>query len=52
MTENDTTIELSSATKNLARKTAKVALIATAAVAAVLVLRSRLDSEDDVQATA
>ncbi len=50
MTENDTTIELSSAAKNLARKTAKVALIGTLVVAAALVVRNKLNSEDnDVQ---
>lgn len=50
MTENDTTIELSSAAKNLARKTAKVAIIGALVVGAYVVVRNKLDSVDsDVQ---
>ena len=50
MTENDTTIELSSAAKNLAKKTAKVAIIGALVVVAARYANSKLNSSDnDVQ---
>lgn len=50
MTENDTTIELSSAAKNLAKKTAKVAIIGALVVVAVKFAADKLNSSDnDVQ---